>query len=59
MNLELRYNKLITGIHGNPYLSTVRVLTKAVVLNLLENQLISFKMQFMVSGLTFRSLNPF
>lgn len=42
-----RDDKLITGIQGNPYLSTCRFLTKGfqklfIVLNLLENQLIIF-----------------
>ena len=58
MNLELRVNKLVTEIHGNPCLSTVRVLMKIIVLNLLENQLIIFRMQFMSSDIL-RSLIHF
>ena len=58
MNLELRVNKLVTGIHGNPCLSTVRVLMKIIVLNLLENQLKIFIMHFMGSDIL-RSLIHF
>ena len=57
MNLERRV-KLVTGIHGNPCLSTVRILMKVIVLNLLENQLIIFRMQFMGSDIL-RSLIHF
>ena len=58
MNLELRVNKLVTGIHGNPCLSTVKVLMKIIVLNLLENQLKIFIMQFVGSDIL-RSLIHF